>query len=258
MTPRILFAAVAALSLASCGGTDAVSSGNSAGGTTSGGTVAGTSTAAVTPSAAGQKWIDTVVKTPEGGYRMGNPDAAIKVVEYGSRTCPTCGAFGQTGQKPLTDNYVSTGKVSYEFRDYLVHGQPDFAPSLLGRCVGTATFFPLLEAMYVAQPQFEAKLADQAATTALQTQLQGKTPNEAAAAWGDYLGYVEFVKQRGIPEAKARACIADKAALDEIIGMMSKGDGAAVTGTPTFIINGAKVDGVTWADVEAALKRAGA
>jgi len=248
MTPRILLSAVAALSLAACGGS----------GTSSDSNVAVSAPVAAKPAPAGQNWTETVVKTPEGGYRMGNPDAAIKVVEYGSRTCPTCGAFGQTGQKPLTDNYVSTGKVSYEFRDYLVHGAPDFAPSLLGRCVGTATFFPLLEEMYMAQPQFEAKLADQAATTALQTQLQGKTPNEAAAAWGDYLGYVEFVKQRGIPEAKARACIADKAALDEIIGMMSKGDGAAVTGTPTFIINGAKVDGVSWPDVEAALKRAGA
>jgi protein-disulfide isomerase len=248
MTPRILFAAVAALSLASCGGN----------GTSAGGNVAASAPVAAKPAPAGQNWTETVVKTPEGGYRMGNPDAAIKVVEYGSRTCPTCGAFGQTGQKPLTDNYVSTGKVSYEFRDYLVHGAPDFAPSLLGRCVGTATFFPLLEAMYLAQPQFEAKLADQAATNALQTRLQGKTPNEIAAAWGDYLGYVDFVKQRGIPEAKARACIADKAALDEIIAMMSKGDGAAVTGTPTFIINGAKVDGVSWPDVEAALKRAGA
>lgn len=248
MTPRILFAAVAALSLASCGGS----------GTSTDGNVAASAPVAAKPAPAGQNWTETVVKTPEGGYRMGNPDAAIKLVEYGSRTCPTCGAFGQTGQKPLTENYVSTGKVSYEFRDYLVHGQPDFAPSLLGRCVGTATFFPLLEAMYMAQPQFEAKLADQNATTALQTQLQGKTPNEAAAAWGDYLGYVEWVKQRGIPEAKARACIADKAALDEIIAMMSKGEGASVTGTPTFIINGAKVDGVSWPDVEAALKRAGA
>eukprot|EP01037_Dinobryon_pediforme_P032034 gene32034-36787_t len=248
MTPRILLAAVAALSLAACGGS----------GTSTDSNVAASAPVAAKPAPAGQNWTEVVSKTPEGGYRMGNPDAAIKLVEYGSRTCPTCGAFGQTGQKPLTEKYVTTGKVSYEFRDYLVHGQPDFAPSLLGRCVGTATFFPLLEAMYMAQPQFEAKLADQAATTALQTQLQGKTPNEAAAAWGDYLGYVEWVKQRGIPEAKARACIADKAALDEIIAMMSKGDGASVTGTPTFIINGAKVDGVSWPDVEAALKRAGA
>ena len=31
-----------------------------------------------------------------------------------------------------------------------------------------------------------------------------------------------------------------------------------VSGTPTFILNGTKVEGVSWPDVEAALKRAGA
>lgn len=247
MNPRILFAALAAVSLASCGG----------GGASGGNSVAAAPVAAK-PAPAGQNWTEVVSKTPEGGYRMGNPDAPIKLVEYGSRTCPTCGAFGQTGQKPLTEQYVATGKVSYEFRDYLVHGQPDFAPSLLGRCTDPSAFFPLLEAMYIAQPQFEAKLADQNATNALQAQLQGKTPSQAAAAWGDYLGYVDFVKQRGIPEAKARACIADSKALNELIGLMNKGEGATVSGTPTFILNGTKVEGVSWPDVEAALKRAGA
>ena len=245
MKTRILFSSIAALSLASCGG------GNSGGNTVAAAPVA------AKPAPAGQNWTETVVKTPEGGFRMGNPDAPIKLVEYGSRTCPTCGAFGQTGQKPLTEQYVATGKVSYEFRDYLVHGQPDFAPSLLGRCVGTATFFPLLEQMYMSQPQFEAKLADQAASNALQASLAGKPPIEAAKAWGDYLGYIEFVKQRGVPEAKARACVADAKALDEIIAMMNTGDGANVTGTPTFFLNGSKVEGVSWPDIEAALKRAG-
>jgi protein-disulfide isomerase len=248
MIPRFLVAGLAALSLAACSGS----------GSSGGSNAIASAPVAAKPAPAGQNWTETVVKTPEGGYRMGNPDAPIKLVEYGSRTCPTCGAFGQTGQKPLTERYVSTGKVSYEFRDYMVHGAPDFAPSLLGRCVGTATFFPLLEAMYLAQPQFEAKLQDQAATNALQAKLAGQSPNAAAAAWGDYLGYVDFVKQRGIPEPKARACIADRKALDEIQTMMTTGDGASVTGTPSFFLNGTKLDGVSWPDIEAALKGAGA
>lgn len=247
MTRRLPLMTLLALSLAACSGGDGGSGGTST-----------PAPVAAKAAPAGQSWTQIVVKTPEGGFRMGNPDAPIKLVEYGSRTCPTCGAFGQTGQKPLTDSYVASGKVSYEFRDYLVHGQPDFAPSLLGRCAAPTAFFPLLEQMYVNQPQFEAKLADQNGTNALAAQLQGKTPNQAAAAWADYLGYVEFVKQRGMPEAKARACLADAAALQELIGLMSTGDGPAVRGTPTFFLNGTKVEGVTWNDVEAALKRAGA
>ena len=40
---------------------------------------------------------------------------------------------------------------------------------------------------------------------ALFQKMQNATPVQTAQAWGDYLGYVDFVKQRGIPEAKARA-----------------------------------------------------
>ena len=38
-------------------------------------------------------WTEIVSETPEGGYRMGNPDAPVKLVEYASITCPHCGEF---------------------------------------------------------------------------------------------------------------------------------------------------------------------
>ena len=38
-------------------------------------------------------WVDHVVATPDGGFLMGNPAARVKVVEYGSRTCPHCARF---------------------------------------------------------------------------------------------------------------------------------------------------------------------
>ena len=92
-TLRLASLALPLLILAACGGGsgDANSSAPAA------------SVAAVPPPV-GKQWTDVVVKTPEGGYRMGNPDAPIKLVEYGSRLCPTCGNFGRTGQEPLTNN----------------------------------------------------------------------------------------------------------------------------------------------------------
>ena len=57
---------------------------------------------------AGQNWTETVVKTPEG-YLMGNPNAPIKLVEYGARSCPTCGAFAREAYRPLTEKYVASG-----------------------------------------------------------------------------------------------------------------------------------------------------
>ena len=75
-------------------------------------------------------WTRTVVATPEGGFRMGNPNAKVKLVEYGSLACPHCRHFEQTGYKPLVQTYVRTGRVSYEFRNLLLNA-PDLAVSLL-------------------------------------------------------------------------------------------------------------------------------
>lgn len=208
---------------------------------------------------AGQDWTQVVSATPEGGFVVGNPDAKLKLVEYGSRTCPTCGAFGQTGMRPLEDNYVKTGKVSYEFRDFLVHGPPDLAAALLGRCAGPQPFFPILEQMYIDQPKFLDTQMKIAQDQAFLQQTQNAAPAQVATAWAEKMGYLEFIKQRGVPEAQARACLTDAKAIDQLTKMMQDGtDKNGVTGTPTFILNGAKVDGVTWAQVETALKNAGA
>ena len=50
-------------------------------------------------------------KTPEGGFLMGNPNAKVKLVEFGSLTCPHCAEFEEQGGKPLVDNYVKKGLV---------------------------------------------------------------------------------------------------------------------------------------------------
>ena len=206
---------------------------------------------------AGQNWTETVVKTPEG-YLMGNPNAAIKLVEYGARSCPTCGAFGREAYKPLTEKYVSTGKVSFEFRDFLVHGASDVALTLLGQCGSVESFFPLLEQTYQNQIAMLDKL--QAMPQPAQAALQGKSPTQVATALAEQMGAIDFVKQRGIPEAKARACLADQKQLEIMAKPTEKAmqDGS-VTGTPTFFLNGKVVEGaVTWADIEKALKAAGA
>ena len=204
---------------------------------------------------AGQDWTQNVRATEEGGYVMGNPDAPLKLVEWGSRLCPTCGAFGQQGMKPLIDNYVKAGKVSYEFREFLVHGAPDFAPALIGRCGGAQPFFPMLEEMFVAQPTILPKMED---AGQFQQQIQNQPPGQQFTAWAEKLGYIEFAKQRGLPEAQVRACLTDQKAIDALVKYMDAGSAAGVTGTPSFFLNGKKLDGVSWQQIEQALKNAGA
>ncbi len=57
-------------------------------------------------------------ETPEGGFVMGNPNAQVKLVEFGSMTCPHCASSTRRAMQPLIDNYVKSGLVSFEFRNY--------------------------------------------------------------------------------------------------------------------------------------------
>lgn len=221
------------------------------------GTVSATPIAAVA-APAGQNWTEVVVKTPEGGYRMGNPNASLKLIEYGARLCPACGAFAREGFKPLTERYVASGKVSFEFRDFLIHGPVELALAALGQCGGPAPFFPILEQTYQNQDTFIQKW--QAMTPAAQQALAGKSPPEIARAYADATGAVDFVKQRGIPDAKARACLADQSGLEAVAKPTDvASSNGTVTGTPTFILNGKPLTGVVgWSQMETALKAAGA
>ncbi len=60
----------------------------------------------------GQQWQDVVTKTEQGGYLMGNPDAPIKLVEYGALSCSHCADFAETAMPDLVSDYVDSGRVS--------------------------------------------------------------------------------------------------------------------------------------------------
>ena len=234
---------LAALALAACGGSG------------DGNITAPANSVTAVQAPAGQDWTQTVAKTPEGGFVMGNPNAPLKLVEYGSRTCPTCGAFGQQGMQPLEANYIKSGKVSYEFRDFMVHA-PDLGVSLIGRCAGAEAFFPMLEQMFVEQPQFLEKLG---AAGTFQQSIINQPPQQQAAAWASHLGYLDFAKQRGVPENQLKACLSDQKMMTEVVQLSDQAMQRGITGTPTFFLNGQKLDGqVSWSQIESSLKNAGA
>lgn len=246
---RFACAALPALILAGCG---------------SGGSDGNSSTPAAAPVAAvaapaGKSWVDTVARTPEGGYRMGNPDAAVKLIEYGSRTCPHCAAFDAEGFPALKAGPIASGKLSYEFRDFPIHAELDIGPILLGHCVEPAQFFPMLEQMMISQ---QTLLGDgsKKVPEADQARLQNAPPAAVVGYLAQFYGYLDFVKQRGLPDAKARACLADPKMLADV----AKNTDAAnqqfkIQGTPTFIVNGDVVPDVAdWKGLQPSLKAAGA
>jgi protein-disulfide isomerase len=199
-------------------------------------------------------WTQTVVKTAEGGFRMGNPNAPVKLVEYGSLSCPHCAEFEELGGPPLRDKYVKSGQVSWEFRTYLLF-PTDPGVSMLLHCQSESAFFPLVEQLYADQPNWMGKI--QAMPREQQEALQSMPPREAAGLVVRAGGLDEFFRQRGTPSARIQSCLADPAGIDQIVAIKKRGDEEGVNGTPSFFINGKVVEGAAnWAGLEPALRAA--
>ena len=200
-------------------------------------------------------WSTVVTKTPEGGFLMGNPNAKVKLVEFGSMTCPHCAEFEEKGAKPLVDNYVKKGLVSWEFRNF-VRDPFDVAASLIARCGGEASFFGLTRGLYAEQRDWVGKI--QAADPAKMQSLQTMPPAQQFSTIADVAGLKQFAAMRGVPRAKADQCLADEAAVNQLVQMNSDaGSTYNIPGTPSFLINGTLVDqAATWDVLEPKIKEA--
>ena len=220
-------------------------------------TPAETSTAAVTTTAAstGQDWTQVTATTPEGGFRMGNPDAKVKLVEYASLTCPHCKDFHAEAAEKIKASYVATGNVSYEYRNFVLNG-PDLAATLLARCQGPTPFFNLVGAFYSAQGEWTAPFMKMTEADGARIGAMGQDKQAAELA---KLGQLDvFMRARGMTKAKFDQCLSDPAALKSLTEMQQRAstiDG--VNGTPTFFVNGVKMtEAGSWANLEPKLKAA--
>lgn len=212
--------------------------------------------ASAKPAKSAHDWARTVQATPQGGFRMGNPAAPVKLVEYGSLTCPHCRAFDQTGAPTLISTYVKSGKVSYEFRSYVRDGL-DMAASLVARCGGPGKFFPVASALFEDQSQWTAKVQDapNATIERLRSLPKEKMFGEAARI----AGLQAYASAKGVTTAQTSRCLADMAAVDRLAEMTGKvkEDYPDFEGTPSFILNGKLLDGVhDWEGLQGAIKGA--
>ncbi|KCZ89647.1 thioredoxin domain-containing protein [Hyphomonas jannaschiana] len=119
LSRRSALAAVSALMLAACGGSDNGST---------------TGVAAIT----------------KGDHVKGSENAPVTIIEYASPTCPACRYFHDDILPELTEKYVNTGKVKFVFREYPIH-EPDVPAYVLAMCAGEDKFFDVLDDLFANQ-----------------------------------------------------------------------------------------------------------
>lgn len=203
---------------------------------------------------AGKAWADEIVQTPEGGYRMGNPDATVKLIEYGSFTCPHCGEFSEKGSATIRDQWVASGRVSYEFRHF-VRDALDLTLGLMASCGGPATYFGQTEQVFANQKAIFGSLEGKDA----QMQAAMKAPDaQRFQAIADVAGLPQFFAARGIPAAQAKTCLANTTLASQMAKNTSEqGDKLQIEGTPTFLVNGEKIGTSTWEELKARIEGMG-
>ncbi len=247
MKPTRLFAlsllAAAPLALAACGDEAAT------------GDVASGEALPAVAAPAGTSWTETVTVTPEGGFLLGNPDAPLKLIEFASHTCGHCATFSITGKQPLKSKYVASGVVSFEQREIFLNSF-DIVIAAMTQCGAKEQMQPLSDEVWQnLQQVIEGTQANPAAMEAASSLPAGQRLAGVAQA----SGLLDFFAARGLSADQARACLADTAKIEAMVkASEAQATEAGVTGTPTFVLNGKKLDVNTWEMLEPILQRAGA
>ncbi|MDT0507290.1 thioredoxin domain-containing protein [Novosphingobium sp. MMS21-SN21R] len=204
---------------------------------------------------AGKNWTETFAVTPEGGYLLGNPNAPIKLIEFGALSCSHCAAFSKEGFPKLRDDYVASGRVSYELRLFLLNAL-DMPAALLATCGSPEAVIPLSEQFWEFQPTMFANL--QKDDAAFQ-QVSNLPVDKRFAGIAQLGGMSEFFASRGIAAAQGASCLADTAKATKLATTNEQWSKEFdITGTPTFFLNGSKTGVATWAELEPMLQKAGA
>jgi protein-disulfide isomerase len=199
---------------------------------------------AVTAAAQQRDWTKVVAATPEGGFRVGNPAAPLKLIEYGSLTCNHCGQFATQGYPQLLARYVKSGRLSFEFRNF-VRDPADLSAALLSRCAGPAGFFALTDRYFANQSSWIGRY--QAMGDAQKKKIDTLPDDRKLVEFAAVGGLTAMAAQGGVPAARAAQCLADKIELNRLIRMREiAGQTYKVEGTPTFILNGKKLEAHDW------------
>lgn len=203
---------------------------------------------------AGRDWTRVARQTPAGNFVIGNPNAAVKIVEYMSFTCPHCAHFAAESAAVLKGQMIRSGSASLELRP-IVRDQIDLGATLLTRCAGPQGYAAAVERVLARQDDWLPLGANFVEREAKRFALA--PPLEQVRAGAQSSGLIDLARANGLSDARIDACFADQAGLKQMLAVGEEARGRIV-GTPTFYVNGAKADASAWAPLEPILRAMGA
>ena len=163
---------------------------------------------------------------------FGPADAPVTIVEFGDFECPDCTMEAPVLRHDLTENLGS--KVRVVFKNYPLDSVHPWAHSaaIAGRCIyhqSEAAFWKFYDWDYQNQDQ-----------------ISFDNLKDKVMAWAG---------ENGLDTAKLGQCIETKATEPEVNLSIAEGRALGVQGTPTLFINGRKIGGLAWPDLQLVINK---
>ena len=165
--------------------------------------------------------------TSAGAPSFGTPNAPITIFEFGDLQCPDCKMEAPVLRTNLMQSFP--GKVRVYFKDFPLESLHPWAraAAIAGRCVyrqGEPAFWNFYDWIYENQEQIDPG------------NLQAKI-----LAWAG---------QKGLDSIQLGRCIDTKATESDVNSSIAEGRALGIRGTPTLFIDGRKIGGLQWPDLQ--------
>ncbi len=165
--------------------------------------------------------------TTAGSPTFGPANAQVTIVEFGDLECPDCRMEAPLLRKNVPETYGD--KVRVFFKDYPLESIHPWAraAAIDGRCVyhqNADTFWKFYDWIYDNQQEIDP----------------GNLTTKVLV----------WASQNGLDKAKLSSCIDTKATEPEVNQSIAEGQALALRGTPTLFINGRKIGGLQWPDLQ--------
>lgn len=150
---------------------------------------------------------------------VGSDSAPVTVVEYSDYQCPLCREWFLTSKEKLVTEYVNTGKVKFEFKDFPLSIHPfstQYAVAV--RCAGEqGKYFEMHDKVYNEQ----------------NTLANGEITTVTSVTLADV---VNWAGQLGLDTNQFSYCVASEKFDAAIAADENEGSSIGVDGTPSFVV----------------------
>ncbi|MEK7120239.1 MAG: DsbA family protein [Patescibacteria group bacterium] len=158
---------------------------------------------------------------------LGDAKAPVSLVVYSDFQCPFCKKWHDETAQQIIDEYVKTGKVKIEYKEFAFLGQESINAALAVKCAndqGVESYLDYHDYLFDNQ----------------------KGENQGQFSINNLKRFAENLK---LDVDKFNSCLDSKKYKDEVQKETGEGRAAGVTGTPSSLINGQLIVGAQPFDV---------